>query len=72
MRLVVWPLNESEAGVDLDLLEKCEVPLDLESGKIHQVSNIICPDQKSILQRVRHNMMPYLTQKRSKILKILC
>ena len=48
MRLVVWPLNESEAGVDLDLLEKCEVPLDLESGKIHQVSNIICPDQKSI------------------------
>ena len=69
MRLVVWPLNESEAGVDL---EKCEVPLDLESGNIHQVSNIICPDQKSILQRVRHNMMPYLTQKRSKILKILC
>ena len=45
VRLVVWPLNESEAGVDL---EKCEVPLDLESGKIHQVSNIICPDQKSI------------------------
>ena len=49
MRLVVWPLNESEAGVDLDLLEKCEVPLDLESGKINQVSNIICPDQKSVL-----------------------
>jgi len=37
VRLVVWPLNESEAAVDLDLLEKREVPLDLESGKIHQV-----------------------------------
>ena len=67
MRLVAWPLNESEAGVD----QKCDL-LDLESGKIHQVSNIICPSQMSILQRVRHNMLAYLTQKRLKIFRILC
>ena len=49
--------------------------LGLEWGMIPQVSSIICPDQisdvKCQYEGVEHNMMPYLTQKRLKILQIL-